>query len=374
MLSKYFPHSLIVLSGILLLSACSEDKGGNPCESDFEQKSLFANVADNIIIPGYSRLNGELSNLRLATELFAQTPSLPQLDNLRSAFVDSYTQWQRVAQFEFGPAEEQMLRSRFNNFPVNPQEVEAKVQSGDFDLSNPDTYDKGFPALDYLLYGIAESDELVLDLLSNPEKPGYQNYLEAIVADMEQQGLAVLKGWQEEGYRETFINNTGAAAGASLSLLINNLNEHYEIIKRDKIGIPSGVTTLGITFPEKVEAYYSGRSLALAEAALKAAEGLYLGRNSQSGADGPGLDDYLQEVNATKEGQNLSSLIKTQFQKALDALSLVQAPLSGAIEGNNERVVNAYNEITRQLVNIKTDMPSVLCVSITYVDNASDSD
>ncbi|MCB0614576.1 MAG: peptidase M75, partial [Phaeodactylibacter sp.] len=59
---------------------------------------------------------------------------------------------------------------------------------------------------------------------------------------------------------------------------------------------------------------------------------------------------------------------------ALDALSLVQAPLSGAIEGNNERVVNAYNEITRQLVNIKTDMPSVLCVSITYVDNASDSD
>lgn len=374
MLSKYFLYSLIVLSGILLFSACDEDKGGNPCQSDFDQVSLYANVADNIIIPGYNRLSSELFNLQLANDLFAQNPGLSQLINLRNAFVSAYTQWQWVAQFEFGPAEQQMLRSRFNNFPVNAQEVEAKVQLGDFSLNNPDTYDKGFPALDYLLYGIAETDNQILNLLSNPGQMGYQNYISAIIEDMEQRSLAVLKAWQEEGYRESFIENTGTAAGASLSLLINNLNAHYEIIKRDKIGIPSGVTTLGITFPEKVEGFYSGLSLSLAEEALKAAEGLYRGRNTQSGADGPGLDDYLQAVNATKEGQNLSSLIKNQFQKALEALAQAEPPLSTAIESNNEVVVNAYNEITRQLVNLKTDMPSVLCVSITYVDNASDSD
>lgn len=374
MLSKYFLYSLIVLSGILLFSACDEDKGGNPCQSDFDQVSLYANVADNIIIPGYNRLSSELFNLQLANDLFAQNPGISQLINLRNAFVSAYTQWQWVAQFEFGPAEQQMLRSRFNNFPVNAQEVEAKVQLGDFSLNNPDTYDKGFPALDYLLYGIAETDNQILNLLSNPGQMGYQNYISAIIEDMEQRSLAVLKAWQEEGYRESFIENTGTAAGASLSLLINNLNAHYEIIKRDKIGIPSGVTTLGITFPEKVEGFYSGLSLSLAEEALKAAEGLYRGRNTQSGADGPGLDDYLQAVNATKEGQNLSSLIKNQFQKALEALAQAEPPLSTAIESNNEVVVNAYNEITRQLVNLKTDMPSVLCVSITYVDNASDSD
>ena len=79
-------------------------------------------------------------------------------------------------------------------------------------------------------------------------------------------------------------------------------------------------------------------------------------------------------MNATKEGQNLSPLIEDQFEKALEAFGQIEPPLAGAISADNEAVVNAYNEITRQLVNIKTDMPSVLCVAITYVDNASDSD
>lgn len=366
-------YLLALLLGMLLFPACDEDKGGNPCESDFDQKNLFTHVADNIIIPGYAVLNTELSNLQQAAGTLTQNPGLPQLQSLRSAFESAYIQWQQVAQFEFGPAEQQMLRSRFNNFPIDEAEVEARVQSGDFSLDDPDAFDKGFPALDYLLYGVAETDEMILGLLS-AEPSGYRSYLLAIIEDMEQRGQVVLKGWQDEGYREAFIENTGTAAGTSLSLLINNLNEHYEFIKRDKIGIPAGVTTLGITFPEKVEAFHSGFSLRLAEEALKAAEGLYLGRNVQNGANGPGLDDYLQAVNATKEGQNLNSLVEEQFGKALSALSQVEAPLSTTIETDNPSVVNAYNEITRQIVNIKTDMPSVLCVAITYVDNASDSD
>ena len=372
MLSNRQYNLLTFLLGTLLFSACDENKGGNPCESDFDQRSLFINVADNIVIPAYTELADELATLGLAAEAFTQNPGISQLESLRTAFENAYIRWQQAAQFEFGPAEQQMLRSRFNNFPVDVQELDAKVQSGDFSLDNPDSYSQGFPALDYILYGIAETDAMVLDLLSSQE--GYRNYVLAITGDMEQRAQAVLKSWKEEGYREAFVENTGTAAGTALSLLINNLNEHYEFIKRDKLGIPSGVTTLGITFPEKVEAYYSGISLNLAEEALNAAEGLFLGRNVQTGADGPGLDDYLQAVNATKEGQNLSTLIEGQFDKAKEALGQIAGPLSSAIETDNPGVVNAYNEVTKQLVNIKTDMPSVLCVAITYVDNASDSD
>lgn len=366
--------SSISILCILLFSTCKDEKGGNPCESDFDQNSLFTNVADNIIIPAYGQLNDGLLQLRLAAETFAQDSGPVQLDELRFAFAGAYARWQQVAQYEFGPAEQQMLRSRFNNFPVNTAAAEAKIQSGDFSFNNPDAYDQGFPALDYLLYGLAGSDEAILALLASTEQPGYRNYILAVAEEMEQRGLTVWESWKAQGYREAFIGNAGTAAGTSLSLLINNLSEHYEFIKRDKIGIPSGVTTLGITFPEKVEAFYSGLSLSLAEEAIKAAEGLYLGRNLQSGADGPGLDDYLQAVNATKEGQNLNGLIKGQFEKALQALGQVSGPLSQAIREDNESVVNAYNEITRQVVNLKTDMPSVLCVAITYVDNASDSD
>lgn len=367
-------YLLLLLLGIFLFPACDEENNGNPCETDFDQRSLFTNVADNIIIPGYSGLSAELLSLKTAAGAFTENPELQQLDGLRSAFESAYLQWQQVAQFEFGPAEQQMLRSRFNNFPADVDEVEAKVQSGDFSLDNPEAFDKGFPALDYLLYGLADTDEMILSLLSSSGQTGYREYLLAIVDDMEQRGQAVLKSWQDEGYRETFIDNTGTAAGTSLSLLINSLNEHYEFIKRDKIGIPSGVTTLGITFPEQVEAFYSGLSLALAEEALKASEGLYLGRSVVNSADGAGLDDYLRAANATKEGQSLDGVIKEQFDEALQAVRQLEAPLSATIETDNQSVVNTYNEVTRQIVNIKTDMPSVLCVAITYVDNASDSD
>ena len=79
-------------------------------------------------------------------------------------------------------------------------------------------------------------------------------------------------------------------------------------------------------------------------------------------------------VNATKEGESLNVRIQQQFESAKTALAAVPSPLRSAVDDNNDLAVTAYNEITKQIVNLKTDMPSVLCVAITYIDNPSDSD
>jgi uncharacterized protein len=179
-------------------------------------------------------------------------------------------------------------------------------------------------------------------------------------------------GWNS-GYRETFVGNTGTAAGTSLSLIINNFNQNFELIKREKLGVPSGVLTLGFANPDKVEAYYSGQSLPLAIRGLEACENFYLGR-AANGSNGTGLDDYLVAANALKGGVPLDQVIREQFSKAITTLKAVPAPLSSAVQNNQQAVINAYNEVTKQVVNIKTDLPSVLCVSITYIDNPSDSD
>ena len=55
-------------------------------------------------------------------------------------------------------------------------------------------------------------------------------------------------------------------------------------------------------------------------------------------------------------------------------LSAVPAPLSAAVDEDMELAIEAYNQVTRQVVNLKTDMPTLLCVAITYIDNPSDSD
>jgi len=347
------------------LVACNEDGTNNPCESDFDQQALFQHLADNLILPAYAELESTAGALDEAAQGFAASPSAAALSELRDAFQAAYLDWQAVAQYEFGPAAERNLRAALNNFPLNVSSLENKIATGAYDLDNPNTFDKGFPALDYLLYGIGDGTEAAI--LAELSTSSYSSYLIAQTAFIAQTVGAVREAWAN-GYRDTFISNTGTAAGTSLSLIINGLNENYEIIKRERIGIPSGVVTLGFTNPEKVEVPYSGTSLELAIAATEAAELFY------RGGSGPGLDDYLEAVNATKEGESLNAQIVQQFASALEALRSLEGPLPTAIEENNEEVVAAYNELTKQIVNIKTDMPSVLCVAITYIDNPSDSD
>lgn len=364
--------SFVFVAALLLFSGCDDGMGGtqSPCESDFDQQALFSQLANGLILPGYAALELSTINLHAAAFNFAEAPSTTALAEVRSAFETAYLRWQDVAQFGFGPAETVALRATFNNFPLNIDDLKAKITDEDYDFTNPNTFDKGFPALDYLLYGLGEGESAAI--VAQFEDALYATFLTKQTSFMAEAAKSVSDVWKST-YRDQFVASEGTAAGASLSQIINGLNEHYEMIKRDKIGIPSGVVTLGFTNPDKVEAPFSGLSLALAERALLAAEQLYLGIG-QDGQNGPGLDDYLEAVNATKEGESLNIRIQQQFEAAKSALAAVPEPLRTTVDEDNDLAVTAYNEITKQIVNIKTDMPSVLCVAITYIDNPSDSD
>lgn len=362
-----FTLYIYILSGLLLLTGCNnEDKTVSPCSVSFDQQALFTNVADNLIIPGYQDFVEKVEALSAAAGQFTGAPSLSAFSALQTRWREAYLSWQAVAQYEFGPAESIQLRSTVNNFPADVDQIKQNISTGAWNLQAADTYDKGFPALDYLLFGTGDTEQAIVDYFAATEAA--RNYLQDIVNQIDEKATAALQGWTQNGYRDQFITNTGSAAGSSLSLIINQLNEYYESIKRDKIGIPSGVLTLGFTNPEKVEAYYSGLSLELARAALDASIDLYKGKN------GSGLDDYLIKVEAQKNNQSLNEVILAQFQAARSALDAIGGPLSEKVDSDNGRVVTAYNELTKQVVNLKTDMPSVLCVAITYVDNPSDSD
>ncbi|MEO0471102.1 MAG: imelysin family protein, partial [Bacteroidota bacterium] len=331
---------------------------------DFAVNSMVANIADNLIIPGYEDLQQKVDVMAEDVNAFSADINQNNLDALRASWLDAYLSFQNVAQYEFGPAEDAFLRNSVNNFPINAGNVDDNIASGSYNFNSPDAFDKGFPALDYLLYGIGADDQAILTQFADS---AYSRYLQDVTADIKFRVDSVTFKWTDS-YRESFVRASGTAAGTALSLLVNNLNQHFEIIKRDKIGIPVGVVTLGFTNPEKVEAFYSGKSLELAVASLEASEDLYLGGN------GSGFDDFLTEIEAAKDGESLDKLIQDQFASGIETLKALQGPLSEAVNADKAAVENAYNEVVKNLVNLKTDMPSVLCVTITYVDNPSDSD
>lgn len=360
----------LLLIGLLSVWSCDSGGTGNSCQSDFDQRAYFSHTADELILPAYAEFAAELAALETAATDFTASPTPAGLEVLRAAFTTSYRAWQGAELFLFGPAAEQQLREAVNPFPANPDLIDQNLANARFEADRPGEFDRGLPALDYLLYGTGTDAPAVVDFFAADSYAG--TYLRRVIADMVARTTAVRTTWTDS-YRDEFVANTGTAAGTSLSLLINALNEHYEISKRDRLGIPAGVVTLGFTNPEKVEAFYSQLSLTLLQDALAANERFYLGTGPQGG-DGPGLDEYLAGFDAMREGRPLPQAIRERYDIAQAAVAAINGPLSEAVDSDAAAVQEAYTEIVRQIVQIKTDLPSVMCVAITYVDNPSDSD
>jgi len=351
----------------LLLSAC--ENPDNSCATNFDQTALLTNIANNIISPSYDSLKLRVDVLSDAVNSFATTPSQQTLDSARTAYRNAGLIWQKAMIFEFGPAETHQLRASLNNFPVFEGRLEFAAQGGNYNLEiDSFSYTKGFPAIDYLLYAGASDDAGLIALFgtdSNAQRR--RQFLLDVMAQIKSKTDAVHSGWAT--YKNTFIGTTGLATGSPLSLLVNQLNENYELFKNNKLGNPIGAKVSYIASPNKVEAKHSGLSLDFALASLYATYEVFTGK------EGSGLDDFIAATGAEKEGQPLQNVIINQFNSIATSLEdLRSESLYNSILNNFNAVKTTYGQAQNQVIYLKTDMPSVLCISISYVDNTDDGD
>jgi len=359
------------------LSACKTDTN-DACATDFDQLSLLSNIGNNIILPSYQKLAQEATDLDVAAVDFANSPSIGNLITLRNLFQGTWTTWQSASIFEFGPAETEELRTYMNNFPVFVTRLNDAITSGNYDLQTETySYTRGFPALDYLLYGIANSDNDIVALYNTAsDANNRKQYLKDVTALIKQKANAVYDTWKVSGanYLNTFTSTEGVANGKPISNLINQLNQTYELFKNNKIGTPISAKTGYVPIlPANVEAYYSRQSLALALASVRANKAVFLGLYNNT--DGVGLDDYLMATNASKGNEALHTVIINQYDAAISALvALDPSSLHDAINTDLNAVKTSYAAAQNQVVYLKTDMPSALCTSITYIDNVDDGD
>lgn len=366
---------LIVLS--ILFSSC-EPTTNNPCATDFDELSLLSNIGNNIIAPTYQTLATEADDLNTLAVTFVGNPTVTNLNNLRAQLQQIWLTWQTAYIFEFGPASTENLRSFMNNFPVFKTRLEERIHGVAHDLSaESSSFIRGFPAMDYLLYGIEATDAAIVDLYVNDTyAANRKQYVLDLAALIAQKANAVNDAWKATGgnYLNTFVSTKGKINGKPLSDLVNQLNLSYELFKNNKVGTPISAKTGYLPLrPESVEAYYSRKSLGLAIAAVEANKKVFMGFTN--GANNTGLDDYLMATGAKKGGVDLHTVIINQYDLAINSLMALQ-PLSlhDAIVNNLDGVKTAYAAAQNQLVHIKTDMPSTLCINITYADAVDDGD
>lgn len=368
---KFIYPLLIVAATAVTIISCkksSSDNASGTDKSGFDRKPMLTNWENNIILPAYTAYQADVTALDAAVSAYVAAPDAGKLTALQTAFKTTYKQWQATSAFDFGPALDVNLRANTNTYPLDLNQVNSNITSGTYNpglLANLSA--KGLPALDYLLFGVgADNAAILAQYTSDANAAKRKTYLTALSAELKTNATSVLNAWNGT-YKTTFVNAAGIDAGSSTAILVNQLIFDYEILKNYEIGIPAGIQSLGTTYPNKVQAYYSKMSVQLALLHIKALQDIYTGK------DGVGLDDYLVKVNAkSKDGQALDPLIKSLFASATSQLQGLTDPLSANIINNNTQVTTAYAELQKLVPPLKTDMTSSLAILISFGDNDGD--
>ena len=363
-----------VLVTILLVLSCSTDDSGNGSGDNFDRGALLANWADNIIVPAYQNFLNKMNVLEQSSTTFTTTPNQSNLDDLRLKWLDAYKAWQYVEMFNIGKAEEITYSFYVNVYPLNITDVENNIANGSYDLTLVNNQDaQGFPAIDYLINGIAATDtDIINKFTTDTNATAYKTYLNDVVARIESLTELVLNDWNN-GYRDTFVANSGNTVTSAVNKLVNDFIFYYEKgLRANKIGIPAGVFS-STPLPDKVEAYYkSDVSKVLANESLQAVKDFFNGKHFNSAATGESLVSYLDYLNTIKDGSDLSLLINTQFNTAASKLTALNNDFTVQINTDNTKMTEAFDELQRAVVLMKVDMLQALNISVDFVDADGD--
>ncbi len=349
---------------------------------NFDRKTMLENWVDNIIIPSHKAYNATVQTLHSQAETFTADPNMSNLQALRTAWYDSYKAWQNVPFFIEGKGNDpDVLISFYTNiYPVKTSSVDFFVNTGtyDFTLSSNKAM-QGLPALDYMLYGLGDSDDAVLFFYDrDANAANYKKYLTDLTSRIKALSDAVNTDWNSAATREKFVTNDQNTALSSVNSIVNDFIYSYEFdIRTSKVGFPSGacIGCEGTTLKGHVEApYRRNASKALLLEALNSAQNFYNGVpfGGTLAERKSSLYDYLEELGTERDGEKLSDLVNTQFDNSRAAIEKLSDDLYSDVETRNELMVAAHNELQLNVLLLKTYMMNAMKISQDYVSSDGD--
>jgi hypothetical protein len=369
----------VIVFGICILSGCGSSSDPDPAVDPLDRSPMLTHWVDNIIIPSYDNFNGKMATMTTKADAFTSSPNETTLAEFRTSWKDAYVDWQRVELFEFGPGDRNTIRNFFNIYPADEAGIALNISDPAANLALPVSYARqGFPALDYLINGLEDTDAAILELYTTDTNASERiAYVDKLIDRMNSILTAVISDWKGS-YRSTFIASTGLDIGSSTSNVVNSYTLNYErFIRSGKFGIPSGAMTTsgGVKYPEKVEAYYKRDiSLTLAKAAHQASVDFFNGKGVTTGVEGPSLKSYLNALDAkdASSGTLLSQIITNQFSAAALKFDGLGENFYDQVLNDNQPMIDAYNELQKAVRMLKVDMTSAMSITITYTDNDGD--
>ena len=366
----------IAILSIFVISCSSSSDDEQSTIPEFDRSAVLTNYADNIIIPRLNNFKSSVDYLNESVNAFVNSPDLTTYTELHNSWVEAYINWQYVEMFNIGKAEEIMFLNKLNTYPVNEGRIKENINNEKTDISNPNDWScQGFPGLDYMIHGIANSENEIINQYS--QNPLNGKYLKVIIGELNSNTDIVLNDWST--YRNTFVNSFENTATSAFNMLTNDFVYYFEKgLRTNKIGIPAGVFSNN-PLSNKVEAYYSSKngiedvSRDLIENALNAVDLLFQGKSSAQSNVGPSFKTYLDFINANNvSGDDIGSLVVSKIQTAKQKILDLDKNLITQVENNNSKMLAAFDALQTIVVNLKTDMLSLFNVAVDYTDADGD--
>lgn len=366
---------VVYLWCLALITACSSSDDPSVASGDnFNRQAMLINWADNMIIPAFQDLNTNLNDLVSIKNTFVATPNQTNLEAFQSAWLVAYKTWQHVEMFNIGKAEEINYVFQMNVYPTNVSDITSNINSGDYDLANVNNNDAvGFPALDYMLFGIAETNSGIIDAYTVASNANNAlTYLSDLVNQMQSLTEIVLNDWINN-YRDTFVNSTANTATSATNQFTNDFIYYYEKgLRANKFGIPAGVFSVE-PLSEKVEAYYNeDASKILALEALQTVQDVFNGKAYNSSASGESFNSYITYLNTIKDGEDLSTLINNQIELARTKIQVLDDNFAQQVQSDNMKMTEAYDELQKAVILFKVDMIQAMNISVDFQDADGD--
>jgi hypothetical protein len=385
-MKKLIYLKLVILS--LIFQGCSADsdtieiiektdqsnvKGNNnQSKNEFDRSSMLTFWADRIILPSMVSFENELNVFNEYVENFTANPNANNLTLLRDQWLTTYKNWQYVEMFDLGIAEEIYFKNRMNIFPANVQRIESNISNQEFNLDESANFAaQGFTALDYLLFGVEQEDDVILTKYSDTSS-NYGDYLIQVTAKMQELTVLVKAQWEGD-YRDSFVQSTENTATSSINMMLNDFVYYYEKgYRANKFGIPAGVFSGG-PLPNTIEAYHGEMySKILSLEATNAIENFFNGvAYNDPETLGPSIKDYLDFVESGS-AEKLSERINEKLQGGRIKINELNTSFIKQIEENNTLMLLTYDAIQSAVILFKVDMLQKLNVSVDYADADGD--
>jgi predicted lipoprotein len=360
--------SLLTLS--LIFVSCDKEKEKEEADK-FDRTEMLRHYADNVIKPAFSDFYDAILEMEIAINAFNTNPNLSTLQAARSAWEEAYNEFMFCNSFNFGPAGESGIRKtlveEIGTWPANLEIIFQNVSNGNFSFNDFNRDNRGFHAIDVLLfYGSTDTD--IVQLYVN--NSNWRQYLAAVVSKIKGQVQAVVNEWNGAYYNE-FISKNGTDVGSSSALMYNEFVKSFEAIKNFKLGIPLGLRA-GQTgpSPSSLEAFHSEKSLRFLTTHLQTIEALWYGRN-KDGVDGTGWKEYIE---SSEGGPALVASTQAQFDVVRAKLNDIpqNTALDEQINTNFAALETLHTELQRHTRFMKSDMSSILGITITFSSGDGD--